>query len=143
MRGPNPKEVFKKLGNLTVNYGDPTSMEQHHQGVDFANDMGTPIPSSTDGVVTKVDDGHAHGENNFGNTVEIKDADGNTHQFHHLQNIGVRPGEQVGTGTQIATMGNTGATYSQSGHGDGTHLDYRIVDAYGRYMNPMMYLNKK
>jgi murein DD-endopeptidase MepM/ murein hydrolase activator NlpD len=142
MRGPNPKNIFKNLGVMTVQYGQPTSMEQAHQGVDFANDQGTPIPSSADGVVTKVDEGHVQGENNFGNTVEIRDKDGNTHQFHHLQNIGVQQGQQVATGNEIATMGNTGATYSKSGKGDGTHLDYRIVDAYGRYMNPMMYLNK-
>lgn len=143
MRGPNPQSRFKNLGlgNLTVPFGGKTLEEPVHPGVDFANDMGTPIPAITDGVVSKAESGHVQGENNFGNTVEIKDSEGNTHQFHHLQNINVKPGQQIQKGQQIATMGNTGATYSPGGQGDGTHLDYRIVSAYGKYVNPMTYLN--
>lgn len=140
MRGFNPQNKFKNLGVMTVPFGGKTLEEDFHPGVDFANQMGTPIPATVDGVVTEADGGHVQGENNFGNSVSIKDANGDTHEFHHLQNIGVRPGQMVRRGQQVATMGNTGATYSQSGRGDGTHLDYRIVTAYGKYKNPMMYL---
>lgn len=140
MRGANPQSKFKNLGVLTVPFGGKTLEEPVHPGVDFANQMGTPIPSMTDGVVTKVDGGHAQGENNFGNTLEIKDAQGNTHQYHHLQGIGVQPGQAVQRGEPVMTMGNSGASYSQSGKGDGTHLDYRIVSAYGKYINPMTYV---
>lgn len=140
MRGPNPQSVFKNLGVLTVPFGGKTVEEPVHPGVDFANAQGTPIPSVVPGVVTKAESGHSQGEQNFGNTVEIRDANGDTHQFHHLQNINVQPGQQVQRGQQVATMGNTGATYSPSGKGDGTHLDYRIVSAYGQYKNPMTYL---
>lgn len=140
MRGPSPQSIYKNLGVLTVPFGGKTAEEAVHPGVDFANNMGTPIPTTVDGVVTKAEGGHVQGENNFGNTVEIRDANGDTHQYHHLQNIGVQPGQQVQKGQDVATMGNTGATYSQSGKGDGTHLDYRIVSAYGRYKNPMNYL---
>lgn len=141
MRGPNPQGRFKNLGVLTVGYGDQTAEEQVHPGVDFANEMGTPIPATVDGTVIKAEGGHAQGENNFGNTVEIKDTNGDTHQYHHLQQIGVKAGQMVRKGQIVATMGNTGATYSPSGKGDGTHLDYRIVSAYGQYKNPMTYLN--
>lgn len=140
MRGPNPQNKFKNLGVLTVPYGGKTAEEAVHPGVDFANDIGTPIPATTDGQVVKAEGGHTQGENNFGNTVEIKDQDGNVHQFHHLQNIAVNPGQIVKRGENVATMGNSGATYSESGQGDGVHLDYRIVDAYSRYKNPMPYL---
>ena len=142
MRGANPQLRFKNigLGVVTVPFGGETTEENFHPGVDVANDKGTPIPATIDGVVTQVDDGHIQGENNFGNSVIIKDANGNNHEFHHLQNIGVAPGQQIQSGQQVATMGNTGATYSQSGRGDGTHLDYRIVSAYGKYINPMTYL---
>lgn len=37
--------------------------------------------------------------------------------------------------------GNSGSTYSTSG-GTGTHLDYRIQDAYGKYMDPSIFLGK-
>lgn len=143
MRGINPQQRFKNigLGVMTVPFGGQTQQEQFHPAVDFANEKGTPIPATTDGMVTKVDNGHVQGENNFGNTVEFRDAEGNTHQYHHLQNIGVKPGQIVKKGQNVATMGNTGATYSASGQGDGTNLDYRIVSAYGKYRNPMTYLN--
>lgn len=140
MRGPNPLNKFKNLGVLTTPYGAKTLEENFHPGVDFANKMGTPIPTFVDGTVTKVDAGHVNGENNFGNTLEIKDMNGNTHQFHHLQNINVKPGQQVQKGQIVSSMGNTGASYSPSGKGDGTHLDYRIVTAYGRHKNPLTYL---
>ncbi len=141
MRGPNPNERFKNtLGVLTVPFGGSTRQEQFHPGVDFANEKGTPIPATVNGVVTEADGGHVQGENNFRNSVTIKDANGDSHQFHHLQNINVKQGQQVQQGQPVATMGNTGATYSQSGEGDGTHLDYRIVTAYGKYKNPMTYL---
>jgi len=141
-RGLNPQSRFQNLGLgvMTVPYGGKTRMEEHHPGVDFANDKGTPIPATVDGVVTNTVSGKTQGTNDFGNTVEIKDMEGNTHQFHHLQNIGVQQGQQVKKGQNVATMGNSGATYSQSGQGDGTHLDYRIVDAYGKFKNPMPYV---
>jgi murein DD-endopeptidase MepM/ murein hydrolase activator NlpD len=136
MRGSNPLNKFRNLGVVTVPYGGQTREEGFHPGVDVANEIGTPIPAVAGGVVTGVDDGHTQGENNFGNTVEIKDANGDVHQYHHLQGINTRPGQMVRPGQQIATMGNTGSTYSESGKGDGAHLDYRIVTAYGRYRNP-------
>lgn len=141
MRGPNPQSKFKNLGVITVPFGGKTEQEDFHPGIDIANESGTPIPAMTQGVVIKAEDGHVQGENNFGNTVEIKDAEGNIHQFHHLGNINVKPGQRVEDGQQIATMGASGATYSPSG-GDATNLDYRIVNAYGRYLNPLTYLNK-
>jgi murein DD-endopeptidase MepM/ murein hydrolase activator NlpD len=136
MRGPNPLNKFKNIGAITVPYGGQTREEGFHPGVDVANEIGTPIPATAGGVVTKVDNGHVQGENNFGNTLEIRDGEGNTHQYHHLQGIDARPGQMVQQGQQVATMGNTGSTYSESGKGDGAHLDYRIVNAYGRYRNP-------
>ena len=140
MRGLSPQSRFKNIGKITTNFGDPTRQEANHWAVDIANDMGTPIPSVTDGVVSKADGGHVSKENNFGDTVEVKSPEGDTVQYHHLQNINVRLGQQVKRGHQIAEMSNTGATYSKSGEGDGTHLDLRIVDAYGRYKDPTPYL---
>ena len=139
MRGPNPQKRFKTLGQVTVPFGGQTEQEEVHPGVDIANEEGTPIPATTDAVVTKADDSHEQGDNNFGNTLEFKDAEGNVHQYHHLQNINVRPGQMIKKGQPVATMGKTGAVYSPTG-GDPTNLDYRIVSAYGKYINPTPYL---
>jgi murein DD-endopeptidase MepM/ murein hydrolase activator NlpD len=136
MRGSDPQSRFQNIGKLTVPFGGKTAEEPVHPGVDFANTMGTPIHAPVSGTVTQAEGGHVQGENNFGNSVTLKDASGNSHEFHHLQNIAVKPGQQVQQGQPVGTMGNTGATYSPSGKGDGTHLDYRIVTAYGQYLNP-------
>ena len=143
MRGINPNSRFKNLGVITSGFGEPTAQEAAHGGVDFANDMGTPIPAMTDGIVTKVEGGHSQGDNNFGNHIWIKDANGNTSQYNHLQNTLAKKGQLVKKNQQIATMGNTGATYSESGQGDGTHLDLRIVSAFGQYINPLAYLKNR
>lgn len=142
MRQFNPNSKFNNLGKLTLPFGAPTpgSKEPTHMGVDFANEMGTPIPAVVGGVVTKAEGGHVNGENNFGNNLEITDPEGNKHQYNHLQGINVKSGQQIQKGQPVATMGNSGAAVSKSGMGDGTHLDYRIVSAYGQYRNPMTYL---
>jgi murein DD-endopeptidase MepM/ murein hydrolase activator NlpD len=49
-------------------------------------------------------------------------------------------GQSVNKGQQIGSMGNTGQTYSLSG-GTGSHLDYRIVDMYGKYVNPYKFIS--
>lgn len=140
-RGINPQQRFKNLalGVVTVPFGGKTTQESFHPGIDIANSAGTPIHAPVDGVVIKSDGGHIQGENNFGNTVELKDGEGNLHQFHHLQNINVKPGQQIKKGTTVATIGATGATYSPSGN-DPSNLDYRIVNAFGKYRNPMNYI---
>lgn len=142
MRGPNPQSRFKNigLGTMTVPYGGQTEQEAVHPGVDIANESGTPIHAPVDGTVVNADGGHMQGENNFGNTLELKDLDGNTHQFHHLQNILAKPGQQIKKGQPVATLGKSGATYSPSGS-DPSNLDYRIVDSYNRYKNPAPYIN--
>lgn len=143
MRGLNPLKKYPSLGNATVPFGGKTTQENFHPGVDVAGEKGTPIPATVGGVVTKADTGHVQGENNFGNTLEIKDQDGNLHQYHHLQGIKAKPGQTVQPGEEVATLGNTGATYSQSGKGDGSNLDYRIVAAYtGKYKDPTPYIEK-
>ena len=141
MRGPNPQQRFKNLGlgAVTVPYGGSTEQEKFHPGVDIANKSGTPIHAPVSAVVTKVDGGHAPFENNFGNTVELRDHNGDTHQFHHLNDINVRTGQTIPQGQRFATIGKTGAVYSPSG-GDPSNLDYRIVNAYSKYKNPTPYI---
>lgn len=128
------------LGPITTHWGGQTAYEAFHPAVDIANKKGTPIPAPTPGVVTNVTTGRKNGDAGFGNVAIIKDANGNRHQFGHLDQVSVKPGDSVQAGNIIGTMGNSGAAYSPSGKSDGTHLDYRVASAFGRYMNPMVYL---
>ena len=125
-------------GKITTPYGGQTRGERFHPGIDIANKSGTPIPAFADGVITGV----GAKNDGAGNVVTLKDKEGNSHQYSHLQGTLAAVGQKVKKGQPIARMGKSGNSYSPSG-GDPSHLDLRIVNAYGRYQNPMTYLNKK
>lgn len=135
-------EALNSLGTITTDYGGSTKYEKSHPGIDIANVAGTPVSDFVEGTVTATSTGHIHGEKGFGNQVIITDNQGNKHQFSHLQNIYVKPGQAVKKGETIATIGDTGSTYSPKKRGTGAHLDYRIVDAYNKYVSPYQYFNK-
>ena len=122
-------------GNLTVGFGQRTKDEPQHMGVDFANKNGSPIQAFADGVITGV----GATKNGLGNVVTMKDSGGNVHSYGHLRNAVVKRGMRVKRGQTIAAMGSSGNSYSPSG-GDPSHLDLRVVNAYGRYKNPLTYL---
>lgn len=107
--------------------------------MDIGLEKGTPIKVPVDGVVTGVDTGHVQGENNFGNSVNVKAKNGDTFQFHHLDKVLVGLGQKVKKGQKIMTGGDSGATYSPTGR-DPSNLDMRIVNAYNKYKNPTKYI---
>jgi murein DD-endopeptidase MepM/ murein hydrolase activator NlpD len=130
------------IGKITTPFGGQTSQEAVHPGVDIAAPNGTPVPSPVSGVVTSADYGHVKGENNFGNSAVVTDANGDSHRFSHMANGYVQVGQPVNQGQQLGTIGDTGATYSPSG-GDSSNLDYRISTRYGQMKNPMLYLQNQ
>ena len=130
---------LKNIGNITTPYGGKTAYEPFHPGVDVANKRGTPVPFFADGVVTEVVKRKKNGDNGFGNSVVVSDNQGNKHRYSHLHNAFVQPGQKVKKGQVSMQMGDSGSSYSPTG-GDSSHLDYRIVSAYGKYKNPLTYL---
>lgn len=133
---PKYKSIKTKLfGNLTTKFGDRTRDENFHKGIDVANAAGSPVPSLEGGVVTEV----GPTQNGLGNVVRTKDANGNTFQYAHLQKALVKPGMRIKNGQEIGKMGSSGNSYSLQG-GDPSHTDVRIVNAFGKYMNPTKYL---
>lgn len=128
---------LKKLGNITTAFGGKTRSENFHAGIDIANKNGTPIPNMADGVVSNT----KFGDKNAGNQVTVKDGQGNAHMYSHLKDVFVKPGQQVKTNQKIATMGDTGNSYSPSGK-DSSHLDYRILNAYNKYVDPSKRIKK-
>ena len=138
------------LGVVTTPFGGQTRWEGAHPGVDIANKKGTPIPAFTDGTVIEAETGKGQANPNsvtdpnkgFGNHVTVQDAQGNHHYYSHLGDTFVKAGQHVERGQTIAPMGNSGSTYSNSG-GDGAHLDYRIQNAAGKYLNPMYFIGNK
>jgi murein DD-endopeptidase MepM/ murein hydrolase activator NlpD len=141
LSGPNVQNgsIVSGVGNVTTPYGGSTRVEKNHPGLDIANKIGTPIPAFSGGRVVDESVGHRQGEANGGNYVVIKDNQGNEHRYSHLNQAEVKPGDVVQPGQEIGKMGNSGASYSNSG-GTGSHLDYRIKNAYGKYVNPYTYI---
>lgn len=99
-------------------------------GVDLAGSTGSPIRSSTQGVVV-----FAGPNGGWGNQVRIMDENGQIHQYSHLNDISVQPGQSVGSGAFLGGMGNTGNVLKADGSpvndaeraaGRGTHLDYTV-----------------
>lgn len=121
-------------GTITTPYGGSTRFEKSHLGVDIAAAEGSPIGTAGPVTITKVNTGKSP----YGNFVEGVDRSGSTIRWSHLANSWVKVGQYVGAGGKIGGMGHTGNVYSTSG-GSGTHLDLRIKDLYGRYVNPMTY----
>ena len=134
-----PADV-RNLGTLTTDWGDSTRYEKSHPGIDIANKKGTPVGSFVQGTVTNVITGKSHGQKGYGNQVEVTDQWGNKHRYSHLSQTYVKVGQKVGKDQAVGSMGDSGSTYSPSGTGTGTHLDYRIVNAFNKYINPHTYL---
>lgn len=95
-----------------------------HLGVDYGAPTGTPVLASASGRVV-----HAGWNGGFGKQVRIRHPNGFTTGYAHLSRIEVRVGQKVGQGQRIGRVGATGVA-------TGAHLDYRVIDRSGRYINP-------
>lgn len=100
-----------------------------HQGIDFSNEIGTPIYATADGVVreTSFDEG-------YGKRMFILHEHGYETQYAHLYSFQVREGERVRKGQIIALMGNSGMS-------TGPHLHYEVL-LHGEKVDPIPYLNR-
>jgi len=98
-----------------------------HHGMDFKVDVGTPIVTPFDGVVTRVNWNLAAN----GNCVEIQHADGVLAKYLHLSNTKVKAGARVKAGELIALSGNTGRS-------TGPHLHYQLNQG-SKVIDPVTY----
>lgn len=118
-------------GGGTSGYGQRSSPggigSTDHDGIDIAVPEGTPVRAALSGKVT------AAGPNGgYGNYVAIHHAGGLLTFYAHLSVIGVRVGQKVERGEQIAKSGNTGTS-------TGPHLHFG-VHRKGTSVNPADYL---
>lgn len=112
----------------------PTLTSSKHIGkeVDFGMPVGTPIQSPISGTVVKVQTL----TDSYGKNVRIRDADGNTHYFAHLNDFNVKEGDTVQAGQVIGYSGNTGD--SGSPH---LHYEVRRGDNWNDQLDPYTYIN--
>ncbi|HUV13389.1 MAG TPA: peptidoglycan DD-metalloendopeptidase family protein [Acidobacteriota bacterium] len=99
-----------------------------HHGVDYAAPHGTPVLASASGRVV-----FAGRKGANGNLVKIRHPNSYVTYYLHLSKILVKSGQSVAQGQAIGRVGATGRT-------TGAHLDYRIQDKRGRFINPKKYV---
>lgn len=129
--------IIPGLGKVTTPFGGKTETENPHMAIDVANKNGTPIKATVTGKIVGIE----RKKTDFGNSVLLRDSKGNIHRYSHLKQIFIHVGDKVKKGDQIASMGDTGNSYSPSG-GDASHLDYRITGKGGKEINPTNILKK-
>jgi murein DD-endopeptidase MepM/ murein hydrolase activator NlpD len=95
-----------------------------HLGVDYGAPTGTPVLASASGTVS-----FRGRDGGFGLMVKIRHPNGYVTSYAHLSRIEVKRGQKVGQGDQIGRVGATGLA-------TGPHLDYRVQDTSGRFINP-------
>ena len=122
-------------GWITCGFGsriDPFSGAlSFHQGVDIANDTGTPVKATADGVVHYAD----FERGGYGNLVTLNHGNGYMTRYGHLQRFVVSPGQHVKKNQIIAYVGSSGKSTA-------SHLHYEVL-LNGIAVNPVKYINKE
>lgn len=119
-------------GVVTQDFATPVSYikgRDIHGGLDIDGTIGDSVTSPISGVVTS-----AGNQGGWGNTVVIRDANGNSWRLAHMQSLSVSVGSSISSGQQVGILGNTGTVYSEGG--DGSHLHIEVKDANGNLLDP-------
>ncbi|MEJ1935747.1 M23 family metallopeptidase, partial [Nostoc sp. NIES-2111] len=97
-----------------------------HNGIDWANKVGTPIFAAGDGEVIE-----AGWHSGYGRHVEIRHGDGVGTTYSHMSAIakGIEPGARVRLGQTIGALGQTGLAT-----GPHLHFEVKLNDA---FVNPL------
>ncbi|MEV5649234.1 M23 family metallopeptidase [Nocardia sp. NPDC052254] len=123
----NPGQAVRPVAGV-VSSGFGSRWGAMHNGIDFADALGTPIHSVASGTV--IDAGPASG---FGLWVRVKQDDGTTAVYGHVNDILTHVGQRVNAGDVIATVGNRG-------NSTGPHLHLEIWDPNDVKIDPTPYM---
>ena len=120
--------IWPTTGVVSSPYGLRWGGTDFHPGMDIANDMGTPIVATADGVVEYA----GWNSGGYGNMVDINHGNGIMTRYGHASQVVVSVGQHVKRGQLIAYMGSTGFS-------TGPHVHYE-VHVNGNRVNPISYL---
>lgn len=112
---------------ISSGYGELSEVRNNipHNGIDIPMPENTVLRSVTDGYVERI----LH-NNSIGNGLVIKDQEGRSFIYGHLNKIEVQgPGERIAKGQEIALSGNTG-------NSTGPHLHFAEKDPSGHFVDP-------
>lgn len=127
--GGTTPAIWPARGVVSSPYGLRWNGSDFHPGIDIANDMGTPIIATADGVVRVA----GWNDGGYGNMVDIDHGNGLMTRYGHAMQVAVTAGQHVRRGQIIAYMGSTG--FSTGPH---VHYEVRIN---GQAVNPSAYLH--
>ena len=102
---------------------------QFHKGIDFEADIGDPVLSVADGVVS-----FAGVRSGYGNVIEIDHGNGYVTRYAHNSRLLGRVGDLVRSGQQIARAGSTGRS-------TGAHVHFEVWEG-GHAVNPRKFLGR-
>lgn len=125
---PNMPSIWPTNGVVTSPYGLRWGGTDFHPGIDIANDLGTPIIATADGIVEYA----GWDSGGYGNMVDINHGNGLMTRYGHASQVVVTAGQYVKRGQLIAYMGSTGFS-------TGPHVHYE-VHVNGQRVNPISYL---
>ena len=114
------------FGTVTSRFG--ARWGRRHNGLDIANDTGTPVKAADGGEVT-----YAGYNGDFGNLIIINHNNGYETYYAHLNSIDVAVGQKTIQGQKIGEVGNTG-------YSTGPHLHFEVRKN-GVPTDPSKYLN--
>lgn len=111
---------------------------EFHAGIDLVKGLPgekSSLPAFVPGTVTWAKWGNTGtGYGGYGNVVAIRDKNGFTHVYGHLDSINVREGMKVEKGQIVGRQGTTGAS-------DGVHLHFEVRrEGWNTHVNPGEYL---
>jgi len=122
-----PMEGFYSMNSFGMRFHPVYHQMLPHEGIDIANDVGTPVYATGDGVVESA----GRTEAGLGIMIVINHGYGYTTTYGHLDKVLVHSGERVKRGALIARSGRTGVV-------TGPHLHYE-VRLHGVLQNPVDY----
>ncbi len=103
-------------------------VKKFHKGIDFTAPRGTPIQSTGNGVVVRVQNKRT----GYGKNIVIDHGHGFETLYGHLQDVEVTKGQRVKKGQRIGTIGSSGT--STAPH---LHYEVRLKD---QAVNPIDYV---
>jgi murein DD-endopeptidase MepM/ murein hydrolase activator NlpD len=124
---PTKGKVTSKFGYRVSPF---TGKRQFHQGIDIANDKGTPVYAAGTGIVT-----FSGWNAGYGKTIIVSHGNGYRSVYAHNNENLVEAGKKVKKGDIIAKMGSTGKS-------TGPHLHFEIHSK-GAQINPENILIRK
>jgi murein DD-endopeptidase MepM/ murein hydrolase activator NlpD len=102
-------------GEIYAKFGYDIHTVRFHSGLDYRGAAGDPVVAAETGTVAAA--GRYGG---YGNYIRIDHGNGLQTAYNHLLNYKVKPGQCVGKGEVIGSVGN-------SGYSSGPHLHFEVL----------------